>query len=1787
MRNLISALKMNLLLLLALSLIAGCGTGGLSDAPATSTGGGTTGGTTGTPVVTPAKLDLLVSSTQLKSDMVGAPTVTLTAIVKDSGNRALTGQTVAFSADSGVLGFVSGTTDDNGMATAKLGASGDPTYRTINVWATSGGVTGANAVAVTGTQISIDPADFSLPFNDSTGKQLVISLKDSEGKAILGKTVSLTAASQSTFSAASYLTNNSGQITVTVKNAADTVGDTITASAIGVSSQSALTINTAKLVISAPAAAAKVPINTLQPFNVTYTKNGNPPVPEQTIYFTTTRGTLTASSRTTVGGSASVNISSANSGPAILTAYTTDGTVQVSTQASIVFVANTAAKMTLSASPAVINTNAPGLASEQSLIKAIVRDASDNLVMGKTVVFSIFQDASGGTLAKPSATTDMYGMATTNYIAGSASGGLNNVLIKATVSDPPAPDVTATTTLTVGGQALFVTLATGPTIQKVDPNKYQKDYVALVTDAGGRAVANAVVTATVTPQYYLKGYYSYCGTTPERWCQRRTLVSSKSTAPTVPACANEDGILQNSLYDFNGILDPGEDQNANSRLDPGNVASVTATTTDSKGHSTVSLVYAADYAFWVNVRLEVRASLAGSTTGAFQTFELPGLAKDYSDITIDPPGNPSPFGSNTTCYAALSVIALDPTKISLNWDPSAYASSYNIYRDKNESPRVVVLISNVTKTTYQDPVAAGPTYCYEIKQVDATGVESPLSPTGNRVCVGSQSVAPTGVGAVAISPTQIQVDWADAGAATYRIYQNDIPLQYSITRSIVSGNLTANTMYCYAVSSLNKEGVESSKSSTACATTQLSPPAIPTGLLVNATSDSQITVLWTAGVAGTAYRVYRDGVKLSDAAAAALTDTGLTAGTRYCYAVSAYDAAGSESAQTAQRCATTQPAPPPVPPPVPTGLTATAVSQSQINLSWTAVTGADGYALYRGGTYWTTVGGTTASDTGLTNSTQYCYTVASVSSSGGASAQSSGVCVTTPTPPPLAPTGLTPTAASASQMDITWAISAGAAGYKVYRGGVLLASTIATTLADTGLASGTTYCYMVSAYNATGSESAMSTQACAATNTIPVPTWGVLGGVTAATSSQINLTWTVSAGAAGYRIYKDGAYLKSVTTTSASDTGLTAETTYCYSITAFDLANNESAKTSQLCATTPAPAPTYIDLLVSNPQLNSDGASTVTLTALVKDSSNRALANQAVAFSATSGLVTVTSATTNASGAATATLGTGADKGNRTITMTAATGTINATNTVNVVGTTITISGQNSLVLNDSTTLTISLKDSAGNGIANKQIDVSSLYNTVNNQAPTVVTTITTDTNGQGTVTLKATDAFARTDTITAASVAMGTTGTFSVSVTANVNFTFTLPTPAGKNIAINTNEPVEILYTTALGVPVDGVTVYFATSRGSLSAPSAVTGAVTTGKAKGVTVSSNNPGTAILTAYVTGGPSAQLSVEFIATSPTKMTLQADPPVIGTNISGSITQKSAIIAVVRDAEDNLVKNKTVNFTLATDPSVGYISPVSATTDSFGTVTTTYFAGVTPSGASGVVINAAVAGTAVTASTTLTVAQKPLFITLGAQNALTGVSPVFYQQDFGILVTDAAGNPVSGATVTATITPVVYMKGNYNIVGASWTQSLTLNGAGSRHLPAGYPWPTTPANSCSNEDLYYYGDAAHPSYLLNGYLDPLEDGNANGKLDPGGVAAVTSSVTTGANGTGALSVIYDKKYASWVIVRLDVRVIVAGTEGSAYEVFTLGALADDVKSTAPYPPFGTSPFGTSTTCSDDN
>ena len=81
---------------------------------------------------------------------------------------------------------------------------------------------------------------------------------------------------------------------------------------------------------------------------------------------------------------------------------------------------------------------------------------------------------------------------------------------------------------------------------------------------------------------------------------------------------------------------------------------------------------------------------------------------------------------------------------------------------------------------------------------------------------------------------------------------------------------------------------------------------------------------------------------------------------------------------------------------------------------------------------------------------------------------------------------------------------------------------------------------------------------------------------TAASSSQVNLSWTAATdnvGVTGYRVTRNGSMIATITGTTYSDTGLAPQTTYTYSVAAFDAAGNISAASAPASATTPAGPP--------------------------------------------------------------------------------------------------------------------------------------------------------------------------------------------------------------------------------------------------------------------------------------------------------------------------------------------------------------------------------------------------------------------------------------------------------------------------------------------------------------------------------------------------------------------------------------------------------------------------------------
>ncbi len=86
------------------------------------------------------------------------------------------------------------------------------------------------------------------------------------------------------------------------------------------------------------------------------------------------------------------------------------------------------------------------------------------------------------------------------------------------------------------------------------------------------------------------------------------------------------------------------------------------------------------------------------------------------------------------------------------------------------------------------------------------------------------------------------------------------------------------------------------------------------------------------------------------------------------------------------------------------------------------------------------------------------------------------------TMPPTVPDGVSITAVPPSEVKISWKPSTddrGVKGYRIYRNGTHFENTDATSMTDTGLKPKVKYCYKVSAYDASGKESAQSTDVCA------------------------------------------------------------------------------------------------------------------------------------------------------------------------------------------------------------------------------------------------------------------------------------------------------------------------------------------------------------------------------------------------------------------------------------------------------------------------------------------------------------------------------------------------------------------------------------------------------------------------------------------------------------------------------------------------------------------------------------
>ncbi|WP_308636436.1 fibronectin type III domain-containing protein [Paenibacillus silvisoli] len=444
-------------------------------------------------------------------------------------------------------------------------------------------------------------------------------------------------------------------------------------------------------------------------------------------------------------------------------------------------------------------------------------------------------------------------------------------------------------------------------------------------------------------------------------------------------------------------------------------------------------------------------------------------------------------------------------------------------------------------------------------------------------------------------------------------------------------------------------------------------PSAPTGLSASSVTDTTATLTWTAStdnVGVTGYKVYRNGTEVGTAAGTSYTDSGLTASTTYTYTVKAADAAGNLSAASSSAQATT------------TAGSGSGYSENfnsttigQVPSGWTVSASGASASVQQAADGANTTnralaltqtsygsGGATATKT-FTAQTG-TVTVDTRMKASQTNALISGPMLLNGSGTPIvqiafrdngkigyvnssiAWTDTTVSYAANQWYDVHIVVNLAAGTFNLSINGTSVL-TNAAVMASSGSISqiqfATNMWYPGTAHFdniqvGTGSGGGGDTQA-------PTAPTGV--SVASVTDTTAALTWTASTdnvGVTGYKVYRNGTEVGSPTGTSYTDSGLTANTSYTYTVKATDAASNLSAASSSVQAKTSLYAESFdgttIGQMPSGWTVSASGASaSVQQAADGANTTNRAMAITQTAYG--SGGATATKTFTAATGTVT------------------------------------------------------------------------------------------------------------------------------------------------------------------------------------------------------------------------------------------------------------------------------------------------------------------------------------------------------------------------------------------------------------------------------------------------------------------------------------------------------------------------------------------------------------------------
>jgi chitodextrinase len=228
--------------------------------------------------------------------------------------------------------------------------------------------------------------------------------------------------------------------------------------------------------------------------------------------------------------------------------------------------------------------------------------------------------------------------------------------------------------------------------------------------------------------------------------------------------------------------------------------------------------------------------------------------------------------------------------------------------------------------------------------------------------------------------------------------------------------------------------------------------------------------------------------------------------------------------------------------------------------------------------------GTTFTVTGLALGQRHFFKVYAVNANGrseGSNEVFKDLAAPPDTTAPTAPASLTGTAASSSPINLSWPActdNVAVTEYEILRNQLphrTIPST-QTTFSDVGLSPATTYTYAVRCKDAAGNLSTESPNAIVTTlgdTTAPSIPSNLVATVT---TTSVCLTWSASTdniSVQGYRIVREGALPALTSGLNFCENGLTPNTAYLYSLTAFDHAGNHSIPATVTATTQAIPAP--------------------------------------------------------------------------------------------------------------------------------------------------------------------------------------------------------------------------------------------------------------------------------------------------------------------------------------------------------------------------------------------------------------------------------------------------------------------------------------------------------------------------------------------------------------------------------------------------------------------------------------